>query len=116
MMWTPVYLAVAAAGLLGASARMLVREEGPCPDNCDGSRLATFVAAKHEGPPHEKLSNREFEIMKLIASGKAVGEIARELSLSVKTVSTHRTRLLKKMEMKTNAELTSYAVRNRLVE
>jgi two-component system, NarL family, invasion response regulator UvrY len=79
-------------------------------------RLATFVAAKHEGAPHERLSNREFEIMKLIASGKSVGEIARELSLSVKTVSTHRTRILGKMEAKTNAELTHYAVKNKLVE
>jgi DNA-binding NarL/FixJ family response regulator len=79
-------------------------------------RLATFVATKHDGAPHEKLSNREFEIMKLIASGKTVGEIARELSLSVKTVSTHRTRILAKMEAKTNAELTHYAVKNKLVE
>jgi two-component system invasion response regulator UvrY len=79
-------------------------------------RLATFVAAKHAGSPHERLSNREFEIMKLIASGKAVGEIARELSLSVKTVSTHRARILGKMDVKTNAELTHYAVKNKLVE
>ena len=79
-------------------------------------RLATFVATKHDGAPHEKLSNREFEILKLIASGKTVGEIARELSLSVKTVSTHRTRILAKMEAKTNAELTHYAVKNKLVE
>jgi two-component system invasion response regulator UvrY len=79
-------------------------------------RLATFVATKHEGAPHEKLSNREFEVLKLIASGKTVGEIARELSLSVKTVSTHRTRILAKMEAKTNAELTHYAVKNKLVE
>jgi DNA-binding NarL/FixJ family response regulator len=79
-------------------------------------RLATFVAEKHEGAPHEKLSNREFEILKLIASGKTVGEIARELALSVKTVSTHRTRILGKMNAKTNAELTHYAVRNKLVE
>ncbi|MGO8995733.1 MAG: response regulator [Polyangiaceae bacterium] len=79
-------------------------------------RLATFVASKHDGAPHERLSNREFEILKLIASGKTVGEIARELSLSVKTVSTHRTRILGKMEAKTNAELTHYAVKNKLVE
>lgn len=79
-------------------------------------RLATFVATKHDGAPHEKLSNREFEILKLIASGKTVGEIARELSLSVKTVSTHRTRILGKMDAKTNAELTHYAVKNGLVE
>lgn len=79
-------------------------------------KLATFVAAKHDGPPHEKLSNREFEIMKLIASGRAVGEIARDLGLSVKTVSTHRARILAKMDAKTNAELTHYAVKNKLVE
>jgi two-component system invasion response regulator UvrY len=79
-------------------------------------RLATFVANKHHSAPHEKLSNREFEILKLIASGKTVGEIAKELSLSVKTVSTHRTRILAKMEAKTNAELTHYAVKNGLVE
>jgi DNA-binding NarL/FixJ family response regulator len=79
-------------------------------------RLATYVATKHDGAPHERLSNREFEILKLIASGKTVSEIARELSLSVKTVSTHRTRILGKMSAKTNAELTHYAVKNKLVE
>jgi two-component system invasion response regulator UvrY len=79
-------------------------------------RLASIVAAKHDGAPHERLSNREFEILKLIASGKTVSEIARALSLSVKTVSTHRTRILAKMSAKTNAELTHYAVKNKLVE
>jgi len=79
-------------------------------------RLATYVATKHDGAPHERLSNREFEVLKLIASGKTVSEIARELSLSVKTVSTHRTRILGKMSAKTNAELTHYAVKNKLVE
>jgi DNA-binding NarL/FixJ family response regulator len=78
-------------------------------------KLAGFVASD-DRPPHEKLSNREFEVLKLIASGKTVGEIGRELSLSVKTVSTHRTRILEKMQMKTNAELTTYAVRRGLVE
>jgi len=53
--------------------------------------------------------------MCLIASGKRVSEIARELSLSVKTISSHRARVLKKMEMKSNAELTHYAVKNQLV-
>jgi DNA-binding NarL/FixJ family response regulator len=52
----------------------------------------------------------------MIASGKTVSEIGRELSLSVKTISTHRTRILKKMSLKTNAELTYYALRNGLVE
>jgi two-component system invasion response regulator UvrY len=78
--------------------------------------LASVFAGDATGAPHERLSDREFEILKMLASGKTVSEIALDLSLSVKTVSTHRTRLLKKMEMRTNAELTHYAVRNRLVE
>ena len=77
--------------------------------------LASVLAGESDGPPHERLSDREFEIMKLLASGKTVSEVAQTLCLSVKTVSTHRTRLLRKMSMKTNAELTSYAVRQGLV-
>ena len=66
--------------------------------------------------PHEKLSNREYQIMCMIASGKPVNAIAKELSLSVKTVSTHRTRLLEKMEMGNNAEITHYAIKQGLVD
>src|SRR5205085_8831002 len=68
-----------------------------------------------ERPPHELLSNREFEVMRLIASGKTVSEIADMLSLSVGTISTYRMRILEKMEMKTNADLTRYAIQNGLV-
>ena len=78
--------------------------------------LASFLAGETAGAPHQRLSDREFEILKMLASGKTVSQVARELSLSVKTVSTHRTRILKKMGMKTNAELTHYAVRSKLVE
>jgi DNA-binding NarL/FixJ family response regulator len=67
-------------------------------------------------PPHEALSDREYAVMCLLASGKTVSEVSRELSLSVKTVSTHRARILEKMKMKTNAELTHYAIKNRLVD
>lgn len=67
-------------------------------------------------PPHEALSDREYVVMCMLASGKTVSEVSRELSLSVKTVSTHRARILEKMKMKTNAELTHYAVKNRLVD
>jgi len=67
-------------------------------------------------PPHETLSDREFEVLRLIASGKTVSEIADILSLSDGTVSTYRARILDKMEMKTNAELTYYAIQNKLVE
>ena len=69
-----------------------------------------------EGPPHETLSDREYEVLRLIASGKTVGEIAGILSLSDKTISTYRARILEKMGMKTNAELTHYAIQNKLVE
>jgi DNA-binding NarL/FixJ family response regulator len=65
--------------------------------------------------PHEMLSDREFQVMAMIASGKAVKEIADELSLSVKTISTYRTRVLEKMNMHNNAEITRYAIENRLV-
>jgi DNA-binding NarL/FixJ family response regulator len=67
------------------------------------------------GAPHEKLSDREFEVMRGIASGQSVSEIASQLKLSVKTVSTYRTRLLEKMGMSSNAELTRYALQNGLV-
>ena len=66
--------------------------------------------------PHEQLSNRELEVLLLIASGKTVGEIAEALSLSDKTISTYRRRILDKMQLTTNAELTHYAIRNKLVE
>jgi two-component system, NarL family, invasion response regulator UvrY len=77
--------------------------------------LASLLAGETVGQPHERLSDREFEILKLLASGKTVSQVAQELCLSVKTVSTHRTRILKKMNMKTNAELTHYAVKSGLV-
>jgi DNA-binding NarL/FixJ family response regulator len=67
-------------------------------------------------PPHEILSDREFEVFRLIASGKTVGEIARILSLGDSTISTYRARILEKMGMKTNAELTHYAIQNKLVD
>ena len=66
--------------------------------------------------PHESLSNRELEVLCSIASGKTVKEIAVYLSLSDKTISTYRRRILDKMDMRTNAELTHYAIRNGLVE
>lgn len=78
--------------------------------------LASMVAGEGSGKPHERLSNREFEILKLIGSGKTVSQIAEDLTLSVKTISTHRTRILRKMDMKTNAELTHYAVKTGLVD
>lgn len=77
--------------------------------------LAFALDSDTNRPFHELLSDREYQIFCLIASGKTVSEIAEELAISVKTVSTHRTRTLEKMQMKTNAELTHYAIRNQLV-
>ena len=66
--------------------------------------------------PYAQLSDREFLILRMIASGKTVSQIAKELSLSVKTISTYRGRVLEKMDMKNNAELTRYALQKGLVE
>ena len=66
--------------------------------------------------PHEALSDREYETLRLIASGKKLSEIAEAMSLSPKTVSVYRARLLEKMKLRTNAELTHYAVKNGLVD
>src|ERR1043166_5198022 len=66
--------------------------------------------------PHESLSNREYEVLRLIASGRTVSQIPEEVKLSVKTISTYRTRVLEKMRMQASAELTHYAIKNHLVE
>ena len=76
--------------------------------------IASHLDVMSEKPLHEILSNREFEVMRNIASGKTVKEIAGELSLSVKTISTYRARILEKMKMKNNAQLTYYAIHNKL--
>jgi DNA-binding NarL/FixJ family response regulator len=69
-----------------------------------------------EKQPHELLSDREFEVFKLIASGKSVSDIATQMLLSVTTVSTYRARVLAKMNLKTNADLTIYAIENKLLK
>ncbi len=78
--------------------------------------LALEISVGKDTLPHESLSNREFQTLCLLASGKPVSAIADKLSLSVKTVSMYRTRLLEKMHLKNNAELTHYAIRHGLVE
>ena len=78
--------------------------------------LAANIAEPGDRPPHEVLSDREFQTMQLIASGRKLSEVAFELSLSPKTVSVYRARVLDKLKLRTNAELTRYAVRNGLVE
>ena len=78
--------------------------------------LANQVGDDHEQAPHETLSDREYQTLTMIASGKTVGTIARELSLSVKTISEYRSRLLVKMKLKNSAELTHYAIKNQLID
>lgn len=78
-------------------------------------QLATHVVRGPSGQPHDQLSAREFEVFRLIASGKTLTEIAEALFLSVKTVSTYRSRILDKTGFHSNAELIAYAIRNGLM-
>jgi DNA-binding NarL/FixJ family response regulator len=78
-------------------------------------KLAIHLEMGNEKLAHEALSDREYQVMLMVASGKTVTEIANELSLSVKTISTNRARALKKMGMKNNAEFTYYAVKQGLI-
>jgi len=77
-------------------------------------RLLLNFSSQREKPHHQSLSKRELQVLSLIASGKSVKEVGSELDLSVKTISTHRVRILKKMGMKHNAELIRYALENGL--
>jgi len=77
-------------------------------------KLLLNSGAQREKPHHQHLSKREIQVLSLLASGKSVKEVGHELDLSVKTVSTHRVRILKKMGMKHNAELIRYALENGL--
>ena len=78
--------------------------------------LASQVSGERDGLPHEGLSNREYQTLCMIASGLPVSAIADKLALSVKTISMYRARLLKKMQLKNNAELTHYAIKNGLLD
>ena len=79
-------------------------------------KLASELETCAEGPLYQALSDREYEVMLMIASGKRVTEIAYEMRLSVKTVSTYRSRVLRKMKMKNNAELIRYCLENSLLD
>jgi two-component system invasion response regulator UvrY len=79
-------------------------------------RLVVDLERDTDQPPHQALSDREFEVMRLMASGKTIGEIAELLALSDKTVSTYRARILEKMHLDTNAELIRYVLENKLID
>jgi len=78
-------------------------------------RLAFYIEADQAEEPHQSLSDREFQVMRSLAQGKSVTQLAAEMGLSAKTVSTYRTRVLEKMGMSTNSELIRYAVRHGLI-
>ena len=78
--------------------------------------IENLSAPEDTGSPHEKLSDREFQTLKMIASGQRLADIANALALSPKTVSVYRARILEKMGMSSNAELTHYAIKNGLVD
>jgi DNA-binding NarL/FixJ family response regulator len=78
--------------------------------------LAKILIKEEQGLPHTILSDREYQVLLMISSGKKIKEIANELSLSIKTISTYRTRMLEKMNMKTNAELIRYSIKHELVD
>ncbi len=79
-------------------------------------RLAFEMEIDSEKPLHEVLSDREYQVLRIIAAGKTIKQIAEELSLSIKTVSTYRGRIMEKMKMKTNAELMHYAITHQLLD
>ncbi|HMI79136.1 MAG TPA: response regulator transcription factor [Ferruginibacter sp.] len=78
-------------------------------------KLANTFSAESDQSPHEKLSDREFDVMKLLANGKSVSDIAEMLSLSVTTVSTYRARVMSKMDLRSNSDLTRYAIEHKLI-
>ena len=78
-------------------------------------RMASYLNTDVQKAPHEQLSDREFLVLRMIASGKTVSQIGLELNLSVKTISTYRSRILEKMHLKNNAQLVHYAVSRKLV-
>ena len=82
---------------------------------CDAGDLLLQWRAKAQAP-HDSLSDREYQVLRLLGSGQTVSDIARALALSVKTVSTYRTRVLDKLGMRTSAELMRYAIENRLLD
>jgi DNA-binding NarL/FixJ family response regulator len=110
------YLTKKSAGeeLVGAIKKVVVG--GRYISQSLAERMVSYLDIDVHKAPHERLSDREFLILRMIASGKSVGHIAKELSLGVSTVSTYRARILEKMDMKNNAELTHYAVQKGLVD
>lgn len=79
-------------------------------------RIADALESDHHEAPHHALSNREFQVMRLLAAGKTLREIAEDLILSEKTITTYRARILEKMHLRNNVELSQYAMRHKLID
>lgn len=110
------YLNKAGAPERLAQAAKTILEGGRYIDADLAEALLATMEQPSDRPLHETLSNREFEVMRLIAKGVALTEIAEQLHLSVKTVSSYRARILEKMRMKSNSELVRYSIANGLIE
>ncbi|MCC6303290.1 MAG: response regulator transcription factor [Gammaproteobacteria bacterium] len=108
------YLSKACGPDMLLSAIQRVAQGGKYITQSLAEKLASTLDSDFECPPHEVLTDREFQIFNLLAAGKTVSEIAAVLALSVKTVSTHRTKILTKMNLRNNAELMHYSMRNGL--
>jgi DNA-binding NarL/FixJ family response regulator len=104
---------MAADELVNAVRRVMLGKKYITPSIAE--KLAAVFDQDPDKPLHEYLSDREFSVLKLLASGKSVSEIAHSLFLSVTTVSTYRARIMAKMNLKNNADLTLYAVENKLM-
>ncbi len=100
--------------LLSAIARVL--RGGKYITQAVAEKLANVFDTDFDRPAHERLTDREFQIFNLLAAGRTVSEIAAELSLSVKTISTHRAKILNKLDLRNNAELMHYSVRNAITD
>lgn len=110
------YLTKDKAPLVLLTALRKIVQGGRYVGEATAEKLAFRLASETTMPVHESLSNREYQVMRSLAAGKPINEIAAELFLSVRTVSTYRARVLGKMNMKTNADLIRYALQNKLID
>ena len=110
------YLTKESASAQLVSAIRKVAAGGAFISSAVAEQLALGAMPGAEGPPHSTLSDREFQVLKMLVSGKTVSEIAESLNLSVKTVSTHKTRLMQKMNISSQADLIRYALTHRLLD
>jgi two-component system invasion response regulator UvrY len=106
----------AAKELVAAVKKVLTGGKYVSASVAESLAIAVAVPARSTADPHEALSDREYQVFRMLAMGKTVKEIGEQLSVSPQTVSTHRARILEKMGMATNADLTEYAIQNRLLE